>query len=112
MKVDLSPQGEIRAGMPITLKISEVSNPPLVEVKELGQVALRKMGNLFVGEFWSQKEGKYQISVRGDKVTWSSTINIEKQEYITFNQEMTIFGTLLLFGALGLILWMKKIKKI
>ncbi|MFI5391541.1 MAG: hypothetical protein ACHQYQ_09280 [Bacteriovoracales bacterium] len=111
MKVDLSPQGEIRTNMTITLKISEVSNPPLVEVKDLGQVVLRKVGNVFVGDFWSQKEGKYQVFIRGDNGTWSKTINIEKQEYITFNQEMSVFGGLLLFGALGLILWMKKIKK-
>lgn len=112
MKVDVSPQKNILTNMPITLRISEVTNPPSVLVEGLGKVPVTKEKNQFVSEFWSQKEGKYQVIVKGDNTTWRSQVNIEKQEYITFNQEMAIFGGLLVCAAIGLILWMKRLKKI
>jgi hypothetical protein len=98
--------------MPITLRISGEEKAPKVEVKELGIVNLRKEGFEYVGEFWSQKPGKYQISVHGDNIIWRSVINIENQEYLSFNQEMTVFCGLLLACAIGLVIWMKRIKKI
>ena len=112
MKVDMFPQKDILTNMPIMLRISEVANPPSVEVEGLGKVPVTKEKDQFVGEFWSQKEGKYQVIVRGDNTVWRSSVNIEKQEYITFNQEMAIFGSLLVCCAIGLIIWMKKLKKI
>jgi hypothetical protein len=112
MKVDMFPSKNLLTNMPIMLKISGEKNAPSVEVEGLGKVPVSKEKDLFVGEFWSQKEGKYQVVVRGENSIWRSLVSIEKQEYITFNQEMAIFGGLLVCSAIGLVLWMKRLKKI
>ena len=112
MKVDMIPQENLKTNMPIMLKISGEVKSPSVEVKGLGQVPVRKEKEQFVSEFWSQDKGKYQIIVRGENAIWKSMVTIEKQEYITFNQEMTIFGLLIICSAVGLVLWMRRLKKI
>lgn len=112
MKVEMTPQKNILTYMPIMLKISGESNPPSVEVEGLGKVPVSKEKDKYISEFWSQKEGKYQIIIRGENSTWRSLVFIEKQGYVTFNQHMVIFGGILIFSAIGLILWMKRLKKI
>ncbi len=112
MRVEVNPFENVRTNMPITVKISDETTLPSLEVTDLGMVPVRKDGKDFVGEFWSQKEGKYQIVVRGKDSIWRSSIKIDNQKFITFNQEMTVFSILILVAAIGLILWMKKIKKI
>ena len=112
MKVDMYPSKNILTNMPVMLKIYGEKNPPSVEVEGLGKVPVNKEKDKFVGEFWSQKEGKYQVIVRGESSVWRSLVSIEKQEYVTFNQHMAILGGLLVFSAIGLVLWMKRLKKI
>lgn len=111
MKVEMTPQKNILTYMPVMLKITGETNPPTVEVEGLGKVPVSKENGKFVSEFWSQKEGKYQIIIRGENTTWRSQVNIEPQGYVSFNQHMVILGGMLIFSAMGLVLWIKKLKK-
>ena len=110
MKVKILDKNNIREGIPVELKISEVQSRPKVEVVGLGKVDVIKRNGDFIATFWSMEEGLYRINVTSKNSSWSEEILINKQDYLDFKSEFSFFSLSLFLGLLGVFVWMRKKK--
>ena len=107
MRVEILDKDNIREGVPVEITIKDAQGTPRVFVSDLGAVEARPFQGAFRAQFWAMQEGDYSITVRDQKHTWSESLRVEKQTYMSFGQEFGLFLLLLVFFSLGVAKWMK-----
>ena len=112
MKVEINPKEGLRATVPIDLKIKDTDNMPKVYVKGLGEVDVLKMDDGYQAVFWSSSPGTYEVVVEGKNKAFTKVLEIGEQKYLTFGQEFGFFTVLFILFSMGLILWIRKIKRL
>ena len=111
MQVEILDKDNIREGVPVEITIKDARGTPHVFVSELGAVDVRPFQNVFRAQFWAMQEGDYRVTVRDQKHTWSESLSVGKQTYLSFGQEFGLFFILFLFFSLGVVVWMKVLNK-
>lgn len=112
MKVKILNKDDIRENVPIEIDIEGAKGKPQIFVKKLGKVDALAQKNGYKATFWTTKKGTYKITIKDQVHTITKNIIVEEQSYITFKQEFGFFLLIFSFVSIGLIIWMKRLKKI
>ena len=110
MKVTLFNEHHIRESVPIELAIAGAKGEPRVSVHGLGDVDVKLRGDKYIARFWTMEQGHYEIKVQDLEQTWQKVLIVKEQEYLGFAQEFSFFLVCLTLSALGVALWIKKLK--
>lgn len=109
MKVKILNSDQIREGVPIEVIIQNSAGDPQIQVEQLGTVPVIPTKNGHMGKFWTPREGNYKVTVRDRSSVWETVLAVNKQDYIQFRHEFSFFLIGLVFAALGVYIWMKKL---
>ncbi len=108
MLVEIHPKKNYRTTNPINLKIYSKKRPE-VSIIPLGKIEAIKNNDYFMASFFTQREGTYKISIKGDSF-FEKDLFIKKQHYLSFSKEFGFFSVLFSITMIGLVLWFKKQK--
>jgi hypothetical protein len=112
MNVEILNRDDIRESVPIELIINGVAEKPKIIVSNLGAVTPVEYLEGYKATFWSMAEGSYKIDIVAGSSSWSEIIEVQEQSYINFKQEFGLFSLLFVLVSLGVVKWIKHLKKV
>ena len=112
MKVRLLNPDGIRESVPVELEIRAAKGIPQVHVEGLGDVEVKGKGEHYTAQFWTMEKGHYAIRVQDQSRVWRETLVVREQSYLGFAQEFGFFLVCMVIASLGVVLWVRKLKKI
>ncbi len=112
MKVKIRDKENIRESVPIEIEISDSTGEPRVYVENLGSVGVKLLKGKYMAQFWVMEKGLYRVVIRDKKDIWNENVFVKEQSYLSFIQEFTFFLAVFSLFSLGVVLWMKRLKKI